>query len=89
MGINKVSRVKVSDAVYNQMMDMITRGQWKSGERIPSEPELSQLFGVSRVTVREAVQKLVSLSLVECRQGEGTYVCDTKSSTFLSAFIPF
>lgn len=89
MPISRVQRVKVSDAVYDQMLEMIRSGAWKTGEKIPSEPELTQRFGVSRVTVREAVQKLVSLSLVESRQGEGTFVCDAKSATFLSAFIPF
>lgn len=46
----------------------------EAGGKIPSENELAQQFGVSRVTVRNALQKLSALELLETRFGEGSFV---------------
>lgn len=55
----------------------IRSGEWAVGERIPTEPDLTQLLGVGRNTVREAVQALVHAGLLTRRQGSGTYVRST------------
>lgn len=47
------------------------------GQRIPTEPELTELTGTGRNTVREAVQALVHAGMLERRQGSGTYVIAT------------
>lgn len=49
------------------------------GSRIPTEPELTELTGTGRNTVREAVQALVHAGMLERRQGSGTYVISTSS----------
>lgn len=62
------------DKAVKQLRSRIVAGEWKIGERIPTEPELTAQLGVGRNTVREAVQALVHSGLLLRRQGSGTYV---------------
>jgi len=62
------------DQVIEQMRSAIAGGEWKVGERIPTEPELVAALGVGRNTVREAVRALSHAGLLEVRQGDGTFV---------------
>lgn len=57
-----------------QIENMIESGLWKVGEKIPAEPELMNKFDVSRNTLREAIQSLVHVGMLETRQGIGTIV---------------
>lgn len=75
MKIQTVKKSSVSDQVFKQIRSMIVNGEWKIGERIPSEAQLTEMFGVSRISVREAIKQLVGLGILEARQGSGTYVC--------------
>lgn len=77
-----VSRSKVSAAVFERLLVLILGGQWKEGERIPPERELSQELGVGRASLREALKALELIGMIDCRVGDGTFVCDR--STFLS-----
>lgn len=64
-----------SEAVYQAIVARIQEGFWKSGEQILSERQLSSLFSVSRVTVRNAISQLVGEGVLEYRQGRlGTFV---------------
>lgn len=65
---------RISDQVFEQLRDLIFRGQFKPGEQLMTEREMAQNLGVSRPTVREAINKLVAMGLVEHRQGQGTFV---------------
>ena len=65
---------RVADQVFEQLRDLIFRGQLKPGDQIPPERELAVTLGVSRPTVRQAVSKLANLGLVFQRQGQGTFV---------------
>lgn len=65
---------RLSDQVFEQLKDLIFRGHLKPGERLMTERELAQSLGVSRPTVREAINKLVAMHLLEHRQGQGTFV---------------
>ena len=56
MGIVKIKKANIGDQVFTQLKDQIINGEWRPGDRIPSEAQLRQLFGVSRGTVRQAVQ---------------------------------
>ncbi|MDQ0587182.1 DNA-binding FadR family transcriptional regulator [Variovorax paradoxus] len=67
-------RTSLADSAANSIRAEIAAGRWAVGSRIPIEPQLAQLLGVSRGTVREAVKTLVSRGLLEVRQGSGTYV---------------
>ena len=65
------------EGVVRQMAASIQNGQMESGERLPTERELSAAFGVSRGVIREAIKVLGALGLVEARQGSGIYVLNT------------
>lgn len=54
----------------------ITQGEYKAGDKIPSENELAAMFNVSRLTARQAISQLVQESLVVRRRGQGTFVTD-------------
>ena len=61
-------------AVYNWVLENINSGALKVGEKLPSENELSERFGLSRQTVRHAVDILEQQKLVLRVRGSGTYV---------------
>jgi GntR family transcriptional repressor for pyruvate dehydrogenase complex len=65
---------KISDQVYEQIHELIFRGQLKPGEQLMPERELAEALSVSRTTVRNAINKLVVLGMLEHRQGQGTFV---------------
>lgn len=69
-----IKSVKISDRVYEQLRDMIYRGELRSGEKLMSERDMAQAFNVGRPTVREAIQKLTEQGLIESRRGVGTFV---------------
>jgi DNA-binding LacI/PurR family transcriptional regulator len=60
--------------VYRALQRDIHSGRWKEGDRLPSEAELVQRFGASRITVGRAVRDLQREGLVERRVGSGTYI---------------
>ena len=64
-GLKPVSVKRVSDQVFEQLRDLIFRGELKPGEKIMPERNLSEALGVSRTTVRNAINKLVVLGLLE------------------------
>ncbi len=67
-------RTSLIEGTVATLRARITSGEWAVGTRIPPEPALTQLLGVGRNTVREAVQSLVHSGLLVRRQGSGTYV---------------
>jgi GntR family transcriptional repressor for pyruvate dehydrogenase complex len=87
-GITKVKTVSLRVQVYTQLKERLMQGFWKIGERLPSESELCAQFGVSRVTVRAAIQQLEILGLVETKHGGGTFVRNFSSIEKLDAFHP-
>lgn len=72
----KISRVSVVDQVCAAIKQDIADGVWKSGDKIPSEAEFAETFGVNRLSVRMALQKLNTLGIIETRVGEGSFVCN-------------
>src|ERR671910_3252082 len=62
------------EAAIQRMRQLIASGQWRSGHRLPPEPELSLQLGVSRSSTREAVRALVAARVLDVRRGDGTYV---------------
>ncbi len=79
---SKVQVPRISDAVASTLERRILEGSLKSGDRLPPERELALEFGVSRPSLREAIQKLASKGLVQSRQGGGTYVTAALESSF-------
>jgi GntR family transcriptional regulator, transcriptional repressor for pyruvate dehydrogenase complex len=65
---------KLADRVTQQLQGLVVNGQFSPGDRLPSERELGDRFGVSRTVVREAVRALVAKGLLEVRPGSGTVI---------------
>jgi GntR family transcriptional repressor for pyruvate dehydrogenase complex len=66
---NRVSVGRISEVIVGQIRLLMRQGQLKPGDRLPPERDLCERFGVSRVTVREALRMLESSGLVEIRVG--------------------
>jgi DNA-binding FadR family transcriptional regulator len=72
--VQPVRRTSLIAQVTEQLRAEVRSSRWPIGSRIPTEPELTELTGTGRNTVREAVQALVHAGMLERRQGSGTYV---------------
>jgi GntR family transcriptional repressor for pyruvate dehydrogenase complex len=79
----RLSHTKLSDTISAELEQRILEGSWKVGDKIPAERELSTQLGVSRASLREAIQKLVSGGLLNSQQGGGTYVTNQLTAGFL------
>ncbi|MEY2617918.1 MAG: hypothetical protein RL522_920 [Pseudomonadota bacterium] len=65
---------RLSDRVADQLARRIESGELGPDQRLPTEQQLSERFGVSRTVVREAVSRLKSMGLLVSRQGAGVFV---------------
>lgn len=72
-----VESKSLAEAVAEQLMAMIAKGQLEPGDRLPTEPELMTQFNVGRSTLREAVKSLVVAGLLETRRSSGTFVSES------------
>jgi DNA-binding FadR family transcriptional regulator len=79
---SKVNVGRISEVIVEQIRLLMRQGQLKPGDRLPAERDLCERFGVSRVTVREALRMLESNGLVEIRVGAkgGAFVTAPTSS---------
>ncbi|GAA0971215.1 FadR/GntR family transcriptional regulator [Acrocarpospora macrocephala] len=74
MSLRTAQRASLVDQVIDQLKEQITSGSWQLHGKIPTETVLAEQLGVGRNTVREAVRALTHAGLLDCRQGDGTYV---------------
>jgi len=81
MVIKKVKYHRVYEEVIEQIKEMITEGNLKPGDLLPTERELAQSFGISRGTLREAFRILERENLIEVKPGGGRYLSRTLEST--------
>ena len=82
MGFDQVRQRRLSDDIVEQLERMILEGTLTAGVRLPAERALAEQFGVSRPSLREAIQKLTAKGLLVSRQGGGNYVVESLGSTF-------
>ena len=73
---------RLSDEIVERLETLILEGSLKPGERLPAERTLAAEFGVSRPSLREALQKLAARGLLVSRQGGGTFVSAEIGSSF-------
>jgi GntR family transcriptional repressor for pyruvate dehydrogenase complex len=72
--LDKIKRISLSDAVTDRIISQIHEGQYRAGDRLPTERELAEQLGVGRTSVREGLRFLEKLGVLEIRQGMGTVV---------------
>ncbi len=66
---NVIVKASISKQIAEQLRNAIVSGQFKIGERLPTEDELAQRYGVSRPSVREALKRLAAQNLVRAKRG--------------------
>jgi DNA-binding FadR family transcriptional regulator len=69
-------RVRMSDVLYGDILQQINSGGFAVDQRLPSEKEFCERFGVSRPIVREALERLRAEGLIRSRQGAGSFVAN-------------
>ena len=75
--------------IHDEIHEAIEAGRWVPGDKIPAERELAEQFGVSRMTLRQAVMMLVDEGILERRVGSGTYVAERKVQEQLNGVTSF
>ena len=80
MRLEPVQRRSLPDAVFEQLVAEIVAGGVPPGDALPPERALTEQLGVNRQAVREALQRMQSMGLVDIRHGEPTRVRDFRSS---------
>lgn len=78
--LQTVKKTRLYEGIVSQITALILEGNLNTGDRLPSERELCERFGVGRNSVREAVRALESANLVTTRQGDGTFVVASPES---------
>ena len=78
----QVEKKTIAHNIVQQLIDLIMNGSIGPGEKLPSEKQLMELFGVGRSSLREAIRALIALGLVEIRVPEGTFVSDELGGFF-------
>lgn len=72
--------------VTQELLDSIVEGRLRSGQRLPSERDLSEQFGVSRTVIREAVRGLQAKGVVDVQSGRGVEVASVTSAQVTETF---
>jgi len=72
--LKPIKQQKVSDQVFEQLKELIFRGRLKPGEKMNPERDMATTMNVSRTTIRNALGRLITMGLVEHKQGQGTFV---------------
>lgn len=70
--------MKKRDFIAEDIFSKIYQNKYKAGEKLPTERELSDLYTVSRYTIREALKKLVNIGCIKVIQGSGIFVSETR-----------
>lgn len=81
--MQKLEKINITDQIFNEIKKNIINGNWAVGTKIPSENDLAQRMGVSRISVRAALSKLQTLGYIETKGGEGSFV---KQFSFTGVF---
>ena len=76
-----IQRMSITDSVVADIKEMIMSGEYKIGEKLPTEMKLCDQMSVSRTCVREAIRDLQAVGYVEIRPGKGAFVADYQKSS--------
>lgn len=72
----KIKQKTVVEQVMEKIKELIASGQYKVNDRIPTESELAEMFGIGRSSIREAIKIFNYLGVLESQTAKGTFVCD-------------
>ena len=84
-----MNQKRLADTIAEKLETMIVEGSLKPGDRLPAERTLAESFGVSRPSLREAIQKLQSKGLLKTRPGGGTTVESSLNPEFVDPLVSF
>ena len=87
MELKRVKNPSVVQQVIDSLTEAMIQKELRSGDKIPTENELSESLGVARNSVREAIKILVFLGVLEIRRPEGTFVCNGFSESMINPMI--
>jgi DNA-binding FadR family transcriptional regulator len=82
-----VKKQTLAEQVADTLKEAILNGRWQPGEALPTEPELADLFGVSRAVIRDATRMLAARGLVEAQHGRGVFVTQSQAEAFGDALL--
>ncbi len=85
MDVHTIKRMSAADEAFKTLHDMITSGRFKQGDKLPSQDKLAEQFGVSRNTIREAINRLAVIGLLRARQGVGTLINMSSASGYIAS----
>ncbi|WZH35690.1 MAG: FadR/GntR family transcriptional regulator [Microbacterium enclense] len=71
--------------VSDELQEAIASGRFRAGERLPSERDMSERFGVSRTVIREAIRTLYAKGVLEVSEGRGTQIATVSASRVTEA----
>ncbi|MCW5257053.1 FadR/GntR family transcriptional regulator [Verminephrobacter aporrectodeae] len=81
--VTRLEREPISEQMVAQLLGMVRAGNLRAGDRLPSERELAESFGVSRPSIREAVRALAVLGVLKTHHGGGIYVSSLRAEELL------
>ena len=85
-----LQKTSAVEAVVKLLIDRIHSGEYRAGQKLPSERLLQEEIGVGRLTLREALSRLNAMGIITTAHGRGTYVeADIKSQTFRDFLVPY
>lgn len=87
MGFKKIRSESIVQQIIDAFAEEIMNGNLHPGEKVPTEKELAEKFGVGRNSVREAVKILVHMGVLEIRRAEGTFVCETFKNNMIDPMV--
>jgi len=85
MNVSPIKKASATNKVFKALYEMIATGRYKRGQKLPPQEELARQLGVSRNTLREAVNQLSAMGLLSSQQGVGTVVEPPTPGGYLSS----
>ncbi len=89
MKLNRTSPIPLYAQIKEILLERIQKGEWEPGKCIPTEAELCESFGVSRITLRSALGELVAEGYLERISGRGTFVTEPHVNQMLKQLTSF
>lgn len=78
----KISNTKIYEQIADIILESIKSGEYQVGDKLPSIQKLGQQYGVSVASVREALNALRTIGIIEMKQGYGTFIKQIEPTFF-------